>query len=92
MIYRNFNIDPKTEEERKQCEPVAGMRQRIQRYSEEDSLTRSITRAAYHLGLSGEDTMTWLAFEALRRIEHMEQLLLDHKINHVAPMTIIPPT
>jgi hypothetical protein len=41
-------------------------------------LVRNILHAANYAGLSGEDTMTWLAFEALKGYELFYDQLLEH--------------
>ena len=88
MFYREFSINPETAAEVTECQTIEGMRRRIHKYARHDAMTRSILDMARYRGLSGDDTMTMLAFEALRRLEHMERLILDHKLTHIQPMII----
>ena len=83
-LLRRYDINPKTVDEVMDAQTPDGMRRRINRYSREDPLVKAVLDMAYHRGFSGEDTMTILAFEALRQRER----LMDHALNEA--MTSIP--
>jgi len=62
---RRFDITPRTAEETKETETCDGMRKRIFRYAYEDALTRAVMDIARFNGMSGDDTMVLLAYQAL---------------------------
>jgi len=72
-----MKLAPATAEEKAECETPEGMRRRLFKYSYDHPMVKNVMDAARYRGLSGDDTMTWLAFEALCRLEHMEELVLD---------------
>lgn len=74
---RGFSLNPQTAEDVNQEETIQGMRQRLFRYQRENPLVKTVMDAAHYKGLSGEDTMTWLAYEAIKRLEFIE----DRSIN-----------
>ena len=91
MKLRGMDLNPKTAEEVKDCETPDGMRRRIQQYSREDPMVRQVLDMARYHGLSGEDTYTILAFNALRdRERFMDQVMEWHVLN-VKPQVIQKP-
>ena len=91
--FRGMSINPETAQEVTECAEIQGMRKRITEYGYRgDALTRSILDSARYRGLSGDDTMTWLAFEALKRAEYFEGLVLSEAIlRPPAPIIINQP-
>ena len=89
--FRSFSIEPKTASEITEAATPNGMRKRIRHYSYENPLVRSVIDSAAAQGFSGEDTMTWLAFEALRRVEKLEDLILDESLTKPAASMIYKP-
>jgi len=76
--FRGMSIKPETAQEIKECAEIQGMRKRITEYGYRgDALTRNVLESARYQGLSGDDTMTWLAFEALKRAEQLEDMVLS---------------
>jgi hypothetical protein len=51
-------------------------------------MVRNCLRMAEIEGYSGEDTMTVIAFEALKQVEHLLDLVLQHSMGN--PRTIFP--
>lgn len=87
-------LRPETAADVEQESTVQGKRQRIYRYSRENSLTHALLRQSEAMGLSGEDTMTWLAYEALKRVEQLEAHFIE-QINMSPTPPVInaqPPT
>lgn len=85
----DFKLKPETAEEVNECADPRGMRKRLMEYAYRGGrmgLVRAIQRAADAHGLSGEDRMTWLAFEALKALEAN----YDDKIE-LAMTTVQPP-
>jgi len=82
FMYGDWKLRPETAADVDQESTIQGKRQRIYRYSRENSMVRCVLRAAESMGLSGEDTMTWLAYEALKRVEHMEEITLEYINTH----------
>jgi hypothetical protein len=81
-----MDLTPYTAQEIRDCETPNGMRVRIRRYAfSSNALAHNLLMTAEMRGWSGEDTMTWLAFEALKRVEHLEDLMLEHA--RLSPMT-----
>jgi hypothetical protein len=91
MKLRGMDIDPKTAEETKDAETPAGMRRRILQYSREDPMVRQVLDMARYHGMSGEDTYTVLAFNALRDRERFMDQVLDWHATHVPPYVIPKP-
>ncbi len=89
MMLDDWKLEPQTEEETKECETIEGMRKRLNRYSRVNPTTRAVFDAAYYRGLSGDDTMTWLAFEALRRLERLENLMLEQAMLSPHPLVFV---
>lgn len=74
-----MKLKPETAPEVTECADPRGMRKRLQEYAYRGSepIVKAIFDAARYQGLSGEDTMTWLAFEALKGLEQYKGMLLD---------------
>jgi len=91
--FRGMSINPETAQEIKECRGIQGMRKRITEYGYRgDALTRNVLDSARCSGLSGDDTMTWLAFEALKRLEHFEDMFLTETMLSVrAPIVRYDP-
>jgi len=72
-------LKPETAEEVTECADPRGMRKRLLEYSYRggEPMVRAILDSARYRGLSGEDTMTWLAFEALKSMEQLKGLILN---------------
>lgn len=91
MKLRGMDINPTTAEDVKDAETPEGMRRRIMQYSREDPMVRQVLDMARYHGMSGEDTYTVLAFNALRdRERFMDQVLEWHHLN-VRPQIIPKP-
>ena len=75
-----MRLKPESAEEVNECADPRGMRKRIIEYSYHGNevMVKAILDAARYRGLSGEDTMTWLAFEALQGMERFKEILLDN--------------
>ena len=87
MKSRPFDLNPTTAKEIEECATIQGMRARLNQYSYHDPLTRAIFNSAHYQGLSGEDKMTWLAFEALKfRERYMDDAL------ETAMLSVNPPS
>lgn len=84
-----WSLTPQTDEEKRECETIDGMRRRLQRYAREHALVKSVFDAAYYRGLSGEDTSMWLSFEALCRLERLEKLMLDDAMTRPMPPIVL---
>ena len=89
--FRIFDLEPRTAQEVTECETPNGIRQRLMRCSYENPLVRAVYCAADAAGLSGEDRMTVLAFEALRRLEIAEDRILEQARMTIAPSSIKKP-
>lgn len=85
----DWKLEPQTKEEARECETIEGMRKRLNRYSRVNPMTRAVFDAAHYRGLSGDDTMTWLAFEALRRLERLEGLMLEQAMRSPHPLVFV---
>ena len=84
--FRDMSIKPETAQEIKECAEIQGMRKRILEYGYRgDAMTRSILDSARYQGLSGDDTMTWLAFAALTRAETLEEMVLSQAMLQPPP-------
>ena len=85
---REMDLDPKTKDEIEDCLTPDGMRRRLFKYSFSDALTRNVYDMSKYRGLSGEDTMTVLAFEALRRLEKLTDQHLEFVMTNPMPPII----
>ena len=84
-------LKPETAEEVTECADPRGMRKRLLEYSYRggEPMVKVILDSSRYRGLSGEDTMTWLAFEALRQLEHLKGLVLnDAMLRPSTPMIV----
>jgi len=87
----DMKLKPHTAEEVTDCATPDGMRRRLQKYSYMggESMVKAIFDAARYRGLSGEDTMTWLAFEALQGMERYKGMVLEqYMLNPIPPIII----
>lgn len=91
MKFRQWDINPKTAEEINEASTIEGMRKRIQQYAYNDALTKVSLDGAYHRGLSGEDTMTLLAYNALCWREKQMDAELDRLAIDPKPPLIFGP-
>ena len=75
----DMKLKPETADEITECADANGIRRRLRHYaySGSEPMVKAVLDMALYRGLSGEDTMTWLAFEALQRLEHCKGLILD---------------
>ena len=72
---------------------AANMRKAIQKYSRDDALVRRVLEMARYGGLSGDDTMTMLAYYALHEREKFRDMCLEqistspktHLVSTLAP-------
>ena len=82
-----MKLRPETDAERAECAEIRGIRRRLNEYAFNgvEPLVKAIFDAARHRGLSGEDTMTLLAFESLQQLEHCKALLLEQAMLAPAP-------
>ena len=88
-----MKLKPHTAEEVTDCATPDGMRRRLQEYAYRggEPMVKAIFDAARCRGLSGEDTMTWLAFEALQGLERYKDLVLEqYMLNPIPPPIVIP--
>lgn len=67
------------------------MRKRLWKYSLHDSLVKTVFDTARYRGLSGEDMMTILAFEALRQREKLMDDMLDRAMREPMPPIVFTP-
>jgi len=89
---RGFSLNPKTAEDVNQEETIQGMRQRLYRYQREHPLVKTVMDSAHYKGLSGEDAMTWLAYEAMKRLEFIEDRMLNEVMLNVSQLQTTAPT
>ena len=89
-----MKLKPETAQEVTECADPRGMRKRLNEYAHRggEPMVKAIMEAARYQGLSGEDAMTWLAFEALKGLEymkemHLERLMLDPKPPFISATT-----
>ena len=54
------------------------------------ALVRNVLASSEISGLSGEDTMTWLAFEALKALEEVLGIEMQRAMREPAPRVIVP--
>ena len=75
----DMKLKPETAAEITECADPRGMRRRLTEYSYRGGvyMVKAIFDAARHRGLSGEDTMTWLAFEALQGLERLKGMVIE---------------
>lgn len=93
MMKMYDQIEPKTAKEIEDCQTPQGIRRRINQlaYSYGNPLIRAIFQQAWASGLSGEDMYTVLAFEALKRMEKLEELQIDFLNRHPNPGMLLDP-
>lgn len=72
-----MKLTPETADDVREVETIQGKRKRLYRFSRDNALVNAVMMNAAARGLSGEDTMTWLAYEALLRVEMLEGQILD---------------
>lgn len=65
------------------------MRAEIYRVSYDDPMVRNVMRMSDHMGLSGEDRYVILAYNALRELTRMRQLVLDDKLMNAPPFLFV---
>ncbi len=89
MLHGTMPLKPETAEEANECADPRGMRKRLVEYSYrgDEYMVKAIFDAARARGLSGEDTMTWLAFEALQGMERYKRMVLDDVMLRPGPVT-----
>ncbi len=92
MIYGAMPLKPETAEEVTECADPRGMRKRLLEYSYrgDEPIVRAIFDAARARGLSGEDTMTWLAFEALQGMERFKGMVLNDAMLRPSTSVFMP--
>lgn len=89
----DMKLRPETAAEVNECATPNGMRRRLRHYSYSGSepLVKAIFDAAAAKGLSGEDTMTWLAFEALKGLEYCKGRILERAMMEpISPLLLSP--
>ena len=88
----DMTLKPETAEEVTECADPRGMRKRLLEYSYRggEPMVKAILDSARYRGLSGEDTMTWLAFEALKGLEDLKARFIDDMMLRPAPSFYIP--
>ncbi len=86
-----MTLKPATAQEVTDCTTPDGMRRRLREYAFRGSepIVKAIFDAAEIRGLSGEDTMTWLAFEALKGMELYKEMVMDQAMLRPPPPIII---
>jgi hypothetical protein len=85
---RQMNLTPTNDHDAEECQFPRGIRRRLHEYSHHDQLTRAVFISAEAQGLSGEDTMTLLAFEALKRLQILEDRQIDIAMRSPTPTLI----
>ena len=87
MFPGEMKLKPETAEEINECADPRGMRKRLQEYAYRggEPIVKAVLDAARYQGLSGEDTMTWLAFEALKGMEQYKRMVIDEAMLRPAP-------
>lgn len=91
MFNDDFKLKPTTAEEINECADPRGMRKRLHQYSYRGGrmpLVRAVYRMAEAHGLSGEDLMTWLAFEALKALEDHYDARIEAAMLNVQPLLV----
>ncbi len=84
-------LKPANDVERKEAETVEGMRKRIRKYARDDALVHSILETGRWNGLSGDDTMTMLAYYALLEREQFRDMVLEQTMLNPMPPLFIKP-
>jgi len=89
-----MRLRPDGAKESMEVETPQGMRARINEYSFRGNqpFVRAILDQARYRGLNGDDTMTWLAFEALCRAEQLEEMVLNAARTNPIPPIFLTPT
>lgn len=85
MLGKPMKLKPETAAEIEDCKTQQGMRRRLNEYSYRGNeyMVKAIFDSARIQGLSGEDTMTWLAFEALKGMELYKGIVLEQAMRAV---------
>lgn len=85
-----MKLKPETAQEVNDCADPRGMRKRLQEYAYRggEPMVKMVLDSARYQGLSGEDTMTWLAFEALKGLEYLKALHIEKIMLEAAPPMI----
>jgi hypothetical protein len=85
-----MKLKPETAEEINDCMTPDGLRRRLREYAYRggEPMVRAIFEMAAHRGLSGEDTMVWLAFEALKGMEQRSDMLIEQFNIRPAPRIV----
>lgn len=88
-----MKLKPETAEEITDCATPDGMRRRLQQYAYRggEPMVKVVFDMARYRGLSGEDMMTVLAFEALKGLEHINGLLLKEAMLSTNPVMLLEP-
>ena len=78
-MFKAMKLKPETAQEINDCATPDGMRRRLREYSFRggESMVKAIFASADYRGMSGEDKMTWLAFEALQVLERFKELVME---------------
>lgn len=86
-----MKLKPETAQEITECAELRGMRKRLHEYAYRggEPLVKAIFDSARYQGLSGEDTMTWMAFEALQQLERYKGMVVDAAMREVHPYNIV---
>jgi hypothetical protein len=79
-------LAPDTPEKAREAETIQGKRKHIYELAYHDALVRRVLDMARHEGLSGEDTMTTLAYYALIEKERMTDAYLDNAMRSPGPI------
>lgn len=88
--FGEMQLKPETAAEIEDCTTPDGMRRRLRQYSYRgaEAMVKAIFDAAEYRGMSGEDKMTWLAFEALKGLERCKSLLLEQAMLSPSPLIL----
>lgn len=81
----DYKLKPESAKETEEAQTPQGMRKRLRQYARDDALTRNVWMMAQHHGLSGEDEMTVLAYNALVQLEALREQLLDEARRYPGP-------
>ena len=93
MSWNNgMRLKPETAAEVNEVMEPRGIRKRLNRYRRDSALVNAVFNSAYAQGLSGEDTMTVLAYEALLRLEQYDEAMLEDAMLNIKPQIIIKPS
>lgn len=90
----DMKLKPHTAAEVTDCATPDGMRRRLQEYAYRggEPMVKAIFDQARYSGMSGEDTMVWLAFEALKGLEHFKGLVIERAMIDPAPRLLLTPS